>query len=151
MNGGDAVRGSAILLVAAVLLTGCGESTSDQATQAVSAPARGPDARILGVENGAECNRDVVSHVPYDFRLKLKIHGENGNEFSFDYEKTDGSVDTASGLSATFDGNGQQLVLSTGLTTFDVQRIIVHARGETGIGGSCVITLASASQSVEHR
>lgn len=105
-----------------------------------SAEVRAPDARILGVEEGVECDKAIVSYVPYDFRLKLKAHGIQGDKFSFDYEMKDGSVETGGSVSG-----GGNVVLSTGRTTFDVNRIIVHARGESGIGGSCVITLASAS------
>ncbi|NLE78246.1 MAG: hypothetical protein GX610_01485 [Rhodococcus sp.] len=143
MNRGDAVRSSGILLAAAVLLSGCGTSTTEDAAPAPSVTpsteVRAADARILGVEEGAECDKDVVSYVPYDFRLKLKAHGKAGDEFSFDFEMKDGSVETVGSAS------GKNVTFSTGKTTYDVNRIIVHAQGETGIGGSCVITLASAS------
>lgn len=124
-----------------MLLPGCSDFTIDNARPAhtTTTSESAADIRLLGVEEGAECDPRVVSLVPYDFNLKLKIHENDASRFTLELEMKDGSVVT--GPSAP-GGNG---VVDTGKSTSDVNRVIVYAQNGPGTGESCVITLALAS------
>ncbi|NLE78245.1 MAG: hypothetical protein GX610_01480 [Rhodococcus sp.] len=120
----------------AVLLSGCSDYTIDNAgtPRTTTSSESAADVRLLGVEEGAECDAGVISLVPYDFHLKLKIHENDASRFTFDLEMKDGTVQT--GPSATSNG-----IVDTGKPTTSVDRVIVHAQDGPGTGESCVITL----------
>lgn len=107
-------------------------------------PTRPPLTRILEVNDGAPCDPRVTSYVPNDFRLKFEAHGLAGDRFDYELTMKDGTVKPGAGL--TFSGKGNAII-SSGATTFDVEKVTVHAEGTSGIPGTCTMTFPSNSTS----
>lgn len=128
------------VVLTALAMAGCSKETP--MAKAPEKPTRPPNNRILEVNEGAPCDPRVTSYVPHNFRLEFEAHGLAGDRFDYELTMMDGTVTSGGGL--TFSGKSNAII-SSGETTFDVEKVTVHAQGTSGIPGTCTMTFPSSS------